>query len=356
MLVANSSRLTAFTMNLSFRIVNIIHETPDTKSFYLELIEGDGIAYQAGQFLTFIFTDKGHEIRRSYSLGSTPGIDNNLFITVKRKTNGSISRRLFEHYKTGDILTAIEPSGKFVVEELLGTRYVFIAAGSGITPVFSIIKQLLFFHQQTSVLLINQCRDEASIIYAGQLQQLLQRFGGRFSIIQLFSQPTSNGYYSQRLNNTLFEIIIKQQVSMYDVNSMQCYICGPVVFMLMAQFTLKLLRFTDAQIHKEQFVITPPPPAPLITDTTPKQVIIQYKRNIYHVRAAYPTSILDAALKQGVQLPYSCKAGICSTCMATCTRGKIIMSNNDVLTEKDLAEGKILTCTGYAVTDVEIVF
>jgi len=342
-------------MNLLFRIVNVVHETPDTRSFYLAPLHGAEVSYKAGQFLTFIFKDNGHEVRRSYSLGSTPGVDRVLFITVKRKPNGSISRLLFDHYKTGDTLEAIEPSGKFVLdEEVAHKRYVFIAAGSGITPVFAIIKQLLHFYPHTTVLLINQCRDEANIIYALQLQQLRQQFNERFTVIQLYSNPASHEYFPQRLNNTLFEILIKQQVAKHPINTMQCYLCGPVVFMLMAQFTLKLMHFADTQIHKEQFVITPPPPAPLLTDTGTKQVTIHYKQATHKIRAAYPTSILDAALAQGIPLPYSCKAGICSTCMATCTKGTVVMSTNEVLTERDITANKILTCTGFAATDIEI--
>lgn len=342
-------------MNLFFRIVNVVHETPDTRSFYLAPLNGAGVSYRAGQFLTFIFKDNGHEVRRSYSLGSTPGVDQVLFITVKRKPNGSISRRLFEHYKTGDTLEAIEPSGKFVLDEEIGhKRYVFIAAGSGITPVFAIIKQLLHFYPHTTVLLINQCRDEANIIYALQLRQLQQRFKERFTVIQLFSNPASHEYFPQRLNNTLFEILIKQQVARHPIDTMHCYLCGPVVFMLMAQFTLKLMHFKDEQIQKEQFVITPPPPTPLITDTGSKQVTIHYKQATHKIRVAYPTSILDAALAQGIPLPYSCKAGICSTCMATCTKGTVVMSTNEVLTERDITDNKILTCTGFAATNIEI--
>ncbi len=341
-------------MELLFRIIDIIHETPDSKTFYLEHIDGKAIAYKAGQFLTFIFRGAGQEIRRSYSFGSTPGIDPVLFITVKRKINGSVSRRLFEQYKTGDTLTAIEPSGKFTLEEPVNKQYIFIAAGSGITPVFSLIKQLLYFNPQSNVLLINQCRDEANIIYAYGLQQLQQKFSSRFSIIQLFSQPSSYEYFSQRLNNILFETIIQRQVAQHAITDMQCYVCGPVVFMRMAQFTLRLLHFNEEQIHKEQFVINDPPPAPLLTDTSPKQVTIHYKHHTYDVKTAYPLSILDAALKQGIELPYNCKGGICSTCMARCSHGKIVMSINEVLTPRDLENGLVLTCTGYAATDAEI--
>lgn len=342
-------------MFLSLRIIDIVHETPDTKSFYLEEVNGVTIDYKPGQFLTFIFTDTGHEVRRSYSLGAAPGIDANIFITVKRKPNGSISRRLFEHYKVGDILNAIEPSGRFTVGGPVSKHYVFIAAGSGITPVFSLIKYLLYYKPATTILLINQCRNEANIIYSAQLLQLQSEFKDRFTITQLFSQPSSHAYFSQRLNNTLVEMMIKRQLAQYDIAQMQCYICGPVVFMLMAQFTLKLMHFKDDQIHKEQFIITPPPPALLLADTSPKRVTIHYKRNIYTIEAAYPSSILDAALKQGIPLPYSCKAGICSACQATCTKGKVVMSTNEVLTDKDISEGKVLTCTGFAETDIELV-
>jgi len=341
-------------MNLLFRITSILQETADTKTFFLEQIQGAAIIYQAGQFITFIFSEGVHEVRRSYSLGSTPGIDDTLFVTVKRKPNGSISRMLLDHYQTGDTLTAIEPAGRFVLRQPYAAKYVFVAAGSGITPVFAIVKQLLFFHPQTTVLLVNQSRDENNIIYTAQLQQLQLMFATRFNIIQLYSQPLSHKYFPQRLNNTLFETIVKKQLVTHHMQDMQFYLCGPEVFMLVAQFTLKLLHCTNGQIYKEQFVIPKPAAPPLLQDTTPKQVTIQYKHQTYHVEVAYPTTILDAALKQGIPLPYSCKAGICSTCTATCTSGKILMGTNDVLTEKDMAKGLVLTCTGYAETDCEL--
>ena len=343
-------------MELVFRITDIQQETSDTKTFFLLPISGGSFNYKAGQFLTFIFKEGIEEVRRSYSLGSTPVIDAQLFITVKRKPNGSISRRLLDHYQVGDSLTAIEPSGRFMVDDnVVAKRYVFIAAGSGITPVFAMIKQLLYFNPATSILLVNQSRDEANIIYGAQLMQLLQQFGERLSIIQLFSQPVSHKYFPQRLNNTLFEAIVLRELKKHLLHDMQFYLCGPAVFMLMAQFTLKLLHCHYEQIHKEQFVITKPAPPPLMEDESVKQVVIHYKHRTHHIQVAYPTTILDTALQQGIKLPYSCKAGICSTCSATCLQGKILMGSNEVLTDKDMAKGLVLTCTGYAVTDVELV-
>ncbi len=338
------------------RITAIEQETSDTKTFYLTPVNGSAVAYRAGQFLTFFFREGGHETRRSYSLGSTPGIDATLFITVKRKPNGSISRMLLDHCAVGDNLTAIEPAGRFILDEPFAKHYLFVAAGSGITPVLAMIKQLLHFHPKSSILLVNQSKDENNIIYAEQLAQLQIQYAERFNIMQLYSQPILHRYFPQRLNNMLFETIVKKQLLKYNMADMQFYLCGPAVFMLMAQFTLKLLHCKDEQIHKEQFVIPKPLSAPLLQDTAPKQVTIHYKQHAYQIGVAYPTTILDAALQHGIPLPYSCKAGICSTCAATSTKGKILMGTNEVLTDKDVANGLVLTCTGYAETDATLVY
>jgi ring-1,2-phenylacetyl-CoA epoxidase subunit PaaE len=344
-------------MQLSFSITAIQQETPDTKTFYLRQTAGTPIQYKAGQFLTFLFTDGGQQVRRSYSLGSTPGIDDVIFITVKRKPNGSISRQLADHYHPGDTLTAIPPSGRFVlVQPVTAQTHVFIAAGSGITPVFALIKQLLHHQPQTNVLLVNQSRDEQDVIYAAHLSQLQQQFAGRFTIIQLYSNPASHQYLPQRLNNTLLEGMVKKALSNTPLASIQFYLCGPTAFMLMAQFTLKLLHCTDGQILREQFVITPPAAPPPLHDTTPKTVTIFYQQQQYQLQVAWPATILQAALQQSIPLPYSCRAGICSACTATCANGNITMGTNEVLTEKDLKNGLVLTCTGYALTNCTITY
>ena len=126
--------------------------------------------------------------------------------------------------------------------------------------------------------------------------------------------------------------------------------------MRMAEFTLRLLGFSADQIRKEHFVIETPPRSPLLTDTSSKQLTIHHHKKTYHITVAYPTSILDAALQHNIQLPYSCKAGRCSTCSAYCIQGKVVMSMNEVLTEKDISKGLVLTCVGFAATDVELSF
>ena len=200
-------------MELQLSITKIIQETSDTKSFYLEPVNKNIIInYKAGQFLTLLIYNNERETRRSYSLGSAHLVDEELFITVKRKANGEISRHLLDHFKEGDILTSLPPSGRFIIYEPLAETYLFVAAGSGITPVFALIKELLYHHSATKIILINQCRNEANIIYKKELHALQQHFKDRFQLIQFFSRPISRRYTSQHLNNEILENIINEKV------------------------------------------------------------------------------------------------------------------------------------------------
>jgi len=211
----------------------------------------------------------------------------------------------------------------------------------------------LYKHKNATVTLLYQCLNEQSVIYQHQLQQLQHAFEKRLHVIQLYSQPLQH-HFSKRLNNMMLEHMVKNYVR--DTNDVQFFICGPVPFMRMAQFTLKLMGFAEAQLRQEYFVIEKPPHAPLMTDTTPKHVTIHYNGKTDTIEVAYPQNILDAALHKNIQLPYSCKGGRCSTCTAKCIRGNVIMSMNEVLTDKDLSKGLVLTCVGYAATDVTLTF
>jgi ring-1,2-phenylacetyl-CoA epoxidase subunit PaaE len=345
-----------FYQRMELRITKVVTETKDTKSFYLEPIDKVAIDYKAGQFLTLLIQHNKREVRRSYSLGSTPFHDKRLFITVKRKVNGEISRYLLDHFKEGDKITALAPSGRFIIYQPLSAIYFFIVAGSGITPVFALIKDLLYHHSSTRIILINQCRNEENIIYKKELIALQTQFNERFEIMQFFSRPVSDEYAPSHLNNELLQKILEQQTFNFHPSDLNFYLCGPVAFMRMAEFTIKLIGFSNDQIRKEHFVIDTPPQTPLLTDTVPKKIIVHHLQKTFHIEVAYPTSILDAALNEGIELPYSCKGGRCSTCAAFCINGKILMSMNEVLTEKDIAKGLVLTCVGFAATDSEISF
>lgn len=326
------------------RVVAIHTESLDTKTILLERTDGRLLSYRAGQFLTLLFTIHGHELRRSYSFSTTPGIDPIPAITVKRIPNGEISRYLLDHLHPGDTLITLPPAGRFVLEAAPAKLF-FLAAGSGLVPIFSLVKQAVKDELPAHVTLITQQHEPASTPFREQLSALQTSYGPeKFEWIDLLS--VQNG----RINNWWLERWLETTQSLND--NTRFYLCGPPAFMRMARFTLKTLCIPDDHIRQEYFTIERRlAPAPLV-DPAPKTVTIVTTTGRYEFETAWPDTILDSALKHGIRLPYSCHAGRCSTCVARLIQGQIKMSTNEVLTEKDLQQGLALTCVGYAETDI----
>ena len=338
------------------KVRRVIPETKDTVTLLLENTDGSQVVYQAGQFLTFIFRHDDNEIRRSYSFSSTPGIDSLPAITIKRIPNGEISRLLFEHVKEGNVLGSLPASGRFTIEtNPLNERQIFfITAGSGITPVFSLLKKILAEEPRTRIVLIYQNHDENSIIFKNHLNDIKKKHAHQFKWVNLLTSPKKHPHTAKRLTNSLLEKLLSSHIS--PSKEKLFYLCGPGALMRMAQFTLRLMGFSDEQIRKENFTIEAAPPPPLITDTAPREAIIHHQKQTHAITVAYPVNILQAALQNNISIPYSCRAGRCSTCVARLIKGKVVMSINEVLTEKDMQQGLILTCVGYAETDIELEF
>lgn len=335
------------TETIQLRVLSIIRETELASTFILEEINQQAVPYKPGQFLTFLFNFHGHEVRRSYSFSSTPGIDENMSITLKRVQNGEISRYMLDRIKPGDILTALPPAGIFVpAESISSKRDVFLlAAGSGITPIFSILKYLLQNEPDTRIILIFQNRSKEETIFRTQLEKLVPEYRDRVVWVDMIIP---------RLNNDQLEIIIKHQLRFKKEDAL-FYLCGPVSFMRMCQFTIMVMKFSRDQIRKEFFTIDTAPPPPLLNDTSTKHVLVKGKKE-YSFTTAYPKTILESALDQKIALPYNCRNGRCSTCVARCVSGEVKMSINEILTDKDLADGLVLTCVGYACSDIELQF
>jgi ring-1,2-phenylacetyl-CoA epoxidase subunit PaaE len=333
---------------IQFTITAITQQTADVFTFSLNEISGKKVNYEAGQFLTFLFRIQDIEVRRSYSISSSPDWAGPIQITLQRIPNGVVSRLLVDTSKPGDILKAIEPAGKFVLPVIPPLQFCFIAAGSGISPVFSLMKTVLRRHAQSKILLIFQNRNEETTIFRKELLQLQENYPDRMQMIELFSQPLNKSIVPARLNNFKLEEIIRNCIS--DLHA-HFYLCGPRSFMMLAEVTLTWLGF-GKNIKKENFVVDAPPPPPLLNDTSSKKIELNFQGEKFEFVVKYPQNILSAALAQGIPLPYSCRGGQCSTCMVKCKSGKIIMSKNEVLTSKDLAEGWVLTCVGFAETDL----
>ncbi|MBL7710857.1 MAG: ferredoxin--NADP reductase [Chitinophagaceae bacterium] len=329
-------------------IAQIIPETQDTKTFVLvPLSAADHIEYKAGQFLTLVFPRKEDEDRRSFSISSTPGSGVSLSITVKRIDNGAYSRWLIDHAREGDRLLSIGASGFFTLpDDLKPYRQVFFfAAGSGITPVYALIKTLVQHSGIPAITLVYSNRSMANTIFYKELRDLEAAYP-QLHIEFLFSSSVNLG--RARLSKWLLEILLKEY-SRAPYSQSLFFLCGPYEYMRMASIGLIAQGVPEQHIRKEDFVPLKLEPKELPPDTEAHTVVLNINGQEHRLPVQYPDTILKAAKKAGLPLPYSCEAGRCGTCVALCSAGRVWMSYNEVLVDSDLDKGLILTCTGYPV-------
>lgn len=331
------------------------HNTTDVKTIVLKPLDSWQPAYKAGQFLTLIFHNQSGGQRRSYSISSSPAADEPLSITVKKLDNGEFSRWLVYKAKPGDILYSSGISGLFVLpEKPEESNFCFLAAGSGITPCFSLIKTLLLTTRQ-KVFLFYSNRSEQQAIFYDELQLLRESYPGRFHIHFMFSNRL-DVYYS-RLSHWLLTRLLAEHFSHIEKNNTLFYLCGPFDYMLMATISLRNNGIQNRQIIKEDFNPLPPLRLPEPPDKEPHHVTVHVGHEVHQFEVQYPESIVAAAKKAGVTVPYSCEAGRCGSCVATCISGKVWMAYNEILMDEDVAKGRVLTCQGFPVGgDAEIVY
>jgi ring-1,2-phenylacetyl-CoA epoxidase subunit PaaE len=252
----------------------------------------------------------------------------------------------------GDVVTSLQPSGRFTLESMPNTPrdIVLLGAGSGITPLFSMLQHALHFETAAHVTLIFSNRDERNTIFYQRIRALETQFAERFTVVWIFSDPQDHVALYRRMNNSLLETLAPQHLH-HAPQLAQFFICGPADYMRTVQFTLTFMGFGAQQVHKENFVVNTEGKlknTPLPQDASVKTVTLRHGGGEVTMEVPGNEAILHAALRKQISLPYSCKGGVCGSCTARCTEGKVWMSVNEVLTEKELGQGMVLTCTGYA--------
>lgn len=331
-------------------ITHIKEETPGVKTFTITNEDGSAIPYTAGQFITFVFTHHGREERRSYSISSNPAVAQQLMFTVKRIDNGAYSRLLADRAAVGDKLYTTGAAGLFTLQPGSEEKYkqiFFFAAGIGITPIYSLITTLLRTNDKIHLVLIYSNRSKEEAVFFDELHNLCIAHPDNFKADFLYS--TSFNLMRARLNKALVPQLLKEY-SVCPKEEQLFYICGPYDYMRMVIYALEEQGIHNEQIRKENFntndraaqKIAPP-------DTDEHRVTIRFKGAEHLFTVQYPETILQAARKNGLQLPYSCETGRCGSCAAICTSGKVWLSYNEVLMDMDLKHGSILTCVGYPV-------
>jgi ring-1,2-phenylacetyl-CoA epoxidase subunit PaaE len=336
---------------LSLKISEIIQQPGDNLIFIFEKTPEE-INYLPGQFLTLLFPVNGREIRRSYSLFSTPSLVEPLSIAVKLVENGEISR--FLHHKTsvGDVLTALSPTGLFTYIPFRDTkRTIFLfAAGIGITPIYAILKTALLEEVNSKIVLVYSNRSVANTLFKDELDEWARKYPERFKIIYFFSD--AKNIMMARLNKFMIEQLVVEHME-FDPQQALFYTCGPIDYMVNCRIVLLSLKYSIDQIKRETYFI-PDDEADdddssekKVRDQNTYTVEILWNDNTYNLQVPYFKRILEVALENNINLPYSCRAGICSSCTSTCTSGGVRMDYNEVLTDQEVENGRVLICTAH---------
>ena len=323
-----------------------MRETADASSFVLEVpaeLE-PAFTYEAGQFCTFRVWIDGEPHLRCYSMSSSPDIDADLQVTVKRVPGGVVSNWMIDGLAAGDIIETTCPTGVFCLGADAGDVVAF-AAGSGITPVLSIVKTALATTSRR-VHLLYANRDRDSIIFAGELDRLAEHHPGRLAVVHRLD--VDQGFVDADTVRPFASIAAGAEY----------FICGPAPFMDIVEATL-LGHLDERRIHIERF--TPPEHDPVpessISTPTGSRVTVQLDGRTDTVDHRPGTTILQTERQMGMTPPFSCESGSCATCMAKVVDGAVRMHANNALTEEEVGEGWVLTCQSVPTTaSVHVVY
>ncbi|AIS11294.1 oxidoreductase [Pseudomonas chlororaphis subsp. aurantiaca] len=332
---------------LTLKVAAIERETDDAVTIHLKQPLLRKVRYSAGQYLTLEVDVDGAKGCRAYSISSTPGLDKTLSITVKRVAGGKVSNRLVQELSAGDAVQTLGTHGRFTFapQPGRGRHLVLLAAGSGITPIFSILKSALHFEPDSQVSLIYGNRNQQSVIFRDKLDQLRQTFGERLQLVHVLSRPDTPGAQEGRLTR---ERVMDILGALPGPQAREYYSCGPSGMMDEVTAALEALGIAPERVHQERFT---PAKAPVVGGDTAKRVELLMQGQAYSFTVTPGQTLLDAALASGVQPPFSCRSGFCTACVCTRLTGQVRMREDHGLSADELNRGQALLCVGYPLTD-----
>lgn len=265
-----------------------------------------------------------------------------------------ISNHIHDHLKVGDKLEIDKPDGSFFVipEKKQESTYVFFAGGSGITPIFSIIISVLTKEPKSKIILIYANRYTNTVIFKNEIERLLQNFKDRFSVEFLISKevPKLENYHKGLITETLvMDLMEKHDL---EFKSCQYMICGPFGFMEAVKSILLVNKVSSSKIKEELFKR---PDKVVVKSGLQSKVQILLNGKNHELYMENDKTILQAAMANNIDMPYSCRSGMCSTCLATCQTGEVTMTEGHFLVQKDVDAGKILTCVSYPASENVII-
>ncbi len=344
----------------SLQVMDVVRETPDAVSVAFQIppqLQKE-YTFKQGQYLTLKFIINGEELRRSYSICSSYH-ENELRVAIKKVKDGRVSTHIFNNLKKGDVIEVMTPMGNFFTEMNASNKktYVLFAGGSGITPMFSILKTVLKDEPQSRIILFYGNNDESSIIFKKKLEELAIAHSDRLNIIHiLIAAPAGHPELGKGLMTKEKNLeLIKNYV---DVNaSNEYFICGPGVMMDNVVTALKELKINESAVHIEYFSSPVNSEDVKLSADVAKGAIatIIIDGEEHNIELKENEAILEAALRVGLDAPYACQGGSCCTCRALLQAGKVEMAVNYALSASEVKQGFILTCQSRPTTPSVIV-
>lgn len=300
-------------------------------------------SYKAGQYLNLKLTLDGNEIRRAYSICSSPE-SGTLRIAVKAVTNGVFSQFANKSLKAGDTIEVGTPEGNFTLEPNSDRQknYAAFAAGSGITPVLSIIKSVLQSEPKSAFVLVYGNKTKEDTIFYNELHQLQLDHVGRFFIHNIYSQTKIEGDLFGRIEKSTVNFVLNNKHKEKEFDKF--YLCGPEEMITEVSNTLKEHNVADKNIKFELFTSSTTEKVVSTDANGHTKVTMMIDGDEASFEMSQKQTLLEAALKQGLDAPYSCQGGICSSCLCRITKGTAQMKKNSILTDSEIAEGLVLSC------------
>jgi len=309
-------------------------------------------AYQAGQHLTIRHMTDNGEIRRCYSICSDAQED--MSIAIKKIDQGQFSTWANEHLKVGHVLEVMPPQGVFFQKAANtgGQNYLGFAAGSGITPILSIVKTVLSTQPEANFILVYGNRSWKQTMFSEQIMDLKDRFRTRLQLVNIFSREMSDSeLFNGRIDAEKLQQLFDAELISADVD--HCFACGPEAMMEAVETVLPNLGIERKNIHTERFhtgTVNKPTAQQVEQRSEERVSIILDGRELIVEVSKQDDSILDAALRAGADLPYACKGGVCATCKCKVIDGEVDMAVNYSLEQEELDKGYVLSCQSLPVS------
>ncbi|MBW4889896.1 ferredoxin--NADP reductase [Mucilaginibacter sp. HMF5004] len=342
-------------LTFTLKVVGIEKRTPDVVTIFLKQPGLKKIKYKPGQYLTLVVRINNRKYIRPYSFSSAPGIDQHLAVTIKRIPGGVVSNYLYDHVKIDDVMEVMEPMGDFVFDlnEPSPNHIMLWGAGSGITPLMSILKVALNTTGNKKVTLFYCNRNPEHTIFYDELVELEEKYPDRFKIYNFYTRIPEDVYLHYFIEGRIDETKVVDILSVNnDLEESVHYICGPDGLKQTVRNALSILKVVHANIYTEEFEVFID--AQQFDDIETRQVKIINSGVAQQIEVTKGTSILNAALDQGIDLSYSCQTGTCLLCKGKLVNGKVKLIGIDKLPEGLNADDCLLCCSYPYSTDIEI--